>query len=358
MKSNFGLKKYNGRESSFYYQGIYQNIINNNNGEYKLGVSYLYDRLEQYFPGLPVVTEENVPGVFLEYTYKYFEKLTVIGGIREDLQEKNMLVFTPRIHAKYNFTDNLIFRISGGRSYRKPYQLADHLSVLASSRQIIFKENILPERAWNYGSNLTLKSQIGHREFSISTDAYRTEFTDQLVVDAYSDSTQISFYNLKGSSYSNSFQITLNIEVIERLNLRLGYKLEDVRSTFNKKLEQQPLLSKDRSLASLSYNTNNEHWKFDYTIVYEGKKKLQNVFFNTENGNQKYSPSFALMNFQVTKVFRKFEIYGGSENLTDYRQLHPIIHPENPFGNSFDATNIWGPIQGRRIYLGFRMSIH
>ena len=63
------------------------------------------------------------------------------------------------------------------------------------------------------------------------------------------------------------------------------------------------------------------------------------------------------MNLQITKVFKRFDLYAGAENLFDYRQLHPIINPENPFGNSFDATNIWGPIQGRRIYAGIRYSI-
>jgi hypothetical protein len=152
-------------------------------------------------------------------------------------------------------------------------------------------------------------------------------------------------------------QLTFNTEIIERLDLRLGYKFEDVRSTYNGTLEQQPLVSRNRALGSLAYKTENEHWKFDYTLVYEGEKKLQHTFSNSETGTGNFSPDFFLMNFQVTKVFRKFELYAGSENLTDYRQLHPIIHPENPFGNSFDATNIWGPIQGRRVYAGFRMSI-
>jgi outer membrane receptor protein involved in Fe transport len=295
--------------------------------------------------------------MFLEYTYKYFDKFTLVAGVREDMQDKNEFIFTPRLHAKYNFTENFIFRLSGGSSYRKPYILADHLSVLASARQIEFRELINPEKAWNYGGNVTYKGTLFSREFSISADAYRTEFTDQLVVDTYSDSSKISFYNLNGKSFSNSFQLTINAELIERLNFRVGYKLEDVKSTFNGKLEKQPLIAEKRVLASLGYNTENEHWKFDYTAVYEGEKKLQNVFYDSESGNKKYSPSFILMNFQVTKVFRKFEMYAGSENLTDYRQLHPIIHPENPFGNSFDATNVWGPIQGRRIYLGLRLSI-
>ena len=357
MKSSFGLKKYNARESSVYLQSIYQNVIGGLNHEYKIGLTFRYDRLEEEFPGLPKLVEEKIPGVFFEYTYKYFDKMTIVAGLREDLQSNRVWIFTPRIHGKYNFAEDFIFRASAGRSYRKPYLIADHLSVLASSREIIFSEKINPERAWNYGVNMTKRGLIAGHEFSLSADAYRTNFTEQLVVDAYSDSTRIQFYNLKGKSYSNSFQLTFNSEIIEGLDLRLAYKIDDVKSTFNGKVEEQPLISRERSLMTLSYKTSNEHWKFDFTTVWEGKKRLQNTFSALENNNRKYSPGFTTSNLQITKVFRKFELYGGSENLFDYRQLDPIIHPENPFGNSFDATNIWGPIQGRRIYAGLRMSI-
>jgi hypothetical protein len=63
------------------------------------------------------------------------------------------------------------------------------------------------------------------------------------------------------------------------------------------------------------------------------------------------------MHLQVTKVFRRFELYAGAENFLDYRQEHPIINAENPFSNTFDATNIYAPIDGRRIYAGLRYSI-
>ncbi len=357
MKSSFGLKKYNARESSIYLESIYQNVLGGLNHEYKMGLTFRYNRLEEEFPGLPKLVEENIPGVFLEYTYKYFDKMTIVAGLREDLQANKEWIFTPRIHGKYNFTEDFIFRASAGRSYRKPYLIADHLSVLASSREIIFSEKINPERAWNYGVNFTKRGMIAGHEFSLSADAYRTNFTEQLVVDAYSDSTRIQFYNLKGKSYSNSFQFTINSEIMEGLDLRLAYKIDDVKSTFNGKVEEQPLISRERALFTLSYKTSNEHWKFDFTTVWEGKKRLQNTFSSLESNSNKYSPDYATSNLQITKVFRKFELYGGSENLFDYRQLDPIIHPENPFGNSFDATNIWGPIQGRRVYAGLRMSI-
>ena len=41
----------------------------------------------------------------------------------------------------------------------------------------------------------------------------------------------------------------------------------------------------------------------------------------------------------------------------DYRQGNPIIGWENPFQRDFDASMIWGPLAGRKIYLGFRLRI-
>jgi len=357
MTSAFGLKTYDAKEKSLYVQSIYQNILGQNNHKYRTGFTYRYNLLDQQFIGLPEKIEDNIPGVFFEYTYNYFDELTLVFGARADYINLDQFLFTPRIHGKYNFDESFIFRFSGGKSYRSPYLIADHISVLASSRAIDFIENIKPERAWNYGINFTKKFNVVSREFTFSTDAYRTNFIDQLVVDTYSDSATISYYNLDGKSYSNSLQFTLNMEILTTLNVRLAYKFDDVRSTFNGKIEQQPLISRNRGLATISSSTLNEHWKFDYTLVWEGKKKLQNVFSDPDYVKKEYSPSYFVMNAQVTKVFRRIELYGGVENLLDFRQLDPIIHPENPFGNSFDATNVWGPIQGRRIYAGIRLTI-
>ncbi len=357
MESSFGLKKYDATEKSLYVQSIYQNILWKANHRIRTGLTFRYNLLEQDFPGIDDRIEEYIPGAFLEYTYEYLEKLTLVFGLREDLQMNDNFEFTPRFHGKYNFSDDFIIRASAGKSYRTPYLIADHLYVLASSRQIAFNETIRPERAWNYGLNFTKRFDLHNHETTLSADVYRTSFIDQLVVDTYSDSSAIQYYNLKGKSFSNSVQATINFEVFENLNFRVAYKIDDVKSTFNGKLEEQPLVSRERALGTIAYNTLNEHWKFDYTFVWEGKKKLQNVYYDENHSRQNYSPTFSLMNIQVTKVFRKFEVYGGAENVLDYRQPDPIINPENPFGNSFDATNIWGPIQGRRMYVGLRYSI-
>ena len=53
----------------------------------------------------------------------------------------------------------------------------------------------------------------------------------------------------------------------------------------------------------------------------------------------------------------KWQVYAGSENLTDFTQSTVVLGADDPFGKSFDATNVWGPVIGRNIYLGIRLTI-
>jgi outer membrane receptor protein involved in Fe transport len=69
------------------------------------------------------------------------------------------------------------------------------------------------------------------------------------------------------------------------------------------------------------------------------------------------APRFALLNAQVTRGFKRLDLYAGVENLTDYRQPNPIQGAANPFGPDFDAAMVWGPVYGRLTYLGLRYRI-
>ncbi len=66
------------------------------------------------------------------------------------------------------------------------------------------------------------------------------------------------------------------------------------------------------------------------------------------------------MNAQVSKTFGKnypVDIYFGSENITDYYQDSAIVAADQPFGQNFDASLIWGPVSGRMFYAGMRVKI-
>lgn len=358
LDSRFGRNTYVANQKTLFLQSLYQNTFRQTNHQYKLGLNYRYDEWEEDYNNGPRKIIESVPGAFIEYTYNYLDELSVVTGLRGDYHNRYDFIFTPRFHAKYNFTPDFLVRVAAGRSFRVPNIYSDNISIMASSRELIVEQSIRPERAWNYGLNLTRRFKWLGRDGSVNADFYRTDFTDQLIVDRITDVRQIRFYNLDGKSFSNSFQVTLSHFVLERLEVRLAYKYDDVRTTYNGVLQRKPLVPRDRAIVHLGYETENEHWKFAYTLVREGQKRLAATYDDVEFGpSPDFSPVFWVMNLQATKVFRKFEVYAGSENLLNYIQEHPIVNAQDPFSDSFDAANIWGPLDGRRIYAGIRMSI-
>jgi outer membrane receptor protein involved in Fe transport len=358
LDSKFGVRTYQAVQRTLFVQSIIQNTFPSAEHQYKVGLNYRRDYWWERVDSSERVINESVPGIFAEYTYNHIDKFSMVAGGRADLHNSYGMIWTPRLHLRYNFTPDFLLRISAGSSFRVPNLYADNISIFASSRRVVVLDSILPERAWNFGFNSTYRFKWMEREGSVNFDAYRTQFVNQLVVDRVTSYDEVSFYNLSGESYANSFQLSVDYEIVPRLDVRLAAKKDDVRVTYDGSLQVKPLVPQDRFLLNIGWQSPNEHWRIDYTLVREGVKRLLPTYpdpdFTTE-GN--YSPVFYTMNLQLTKVFRKFELYGGSENLLNYYQLHPVVNAQNPFGTEFDATNVWGPLDGRRIYLGLRMSV-
>jgi outer membrane receptor for ferrienterochelin and colicins len=362
--SYFGLKTYDGKQLGFYSSFIFMSIIGTTDHKWKVGLDYRYDDYDEMYNGLEYLKKEEVPGVFGEYTYSYKDKVSVVAGGRADHHNDYGWFYTPRLHAKYNFTPEIIVRGSAGRSFRTANVFAENIGVMATSRELVIAEELDPERAWNYGANLTARFTIDYRPGSVSLDYYITDFTDQVIVDMYSSSDKILFYNLQGESSSKSFQVALNYEIFKRFDLRLAYKNDDVVTDYAGITSQKPLVAQHKALINMAYAARKEIWKFDFTVQYEGEKKLG---LNDDNAHQgghgdsqvknNISPDFIVVNAQVTRKLNKWDIYFGVENLADFRQEMPVMGYENPFGADFDATNVWGPVMGRKLYLGVRFAL-
>jgi len=280
-------------------------------------------------------------------------------GLRVDFNNIYGTFVTPRFHAKYNFTDNLVIRISAGKGYRTANVLAENTGVFVSSRTLIIKEDFKPEEAWNYGTNFTAKFKVApKRELVFNLDFYRTDFINQVIADIDTKVNEISFCNLTGKSYSNSFMIDMSVEPINRFEITAAFRYNDVKITMNNNLIEKPFVNKYKGLLTLSYATKFEKWKIDITNQFIGSSSLPNTSQNpTEFQLDKKSPAYFILHAQITKKFKLIDIYAGVENITDYKQKHPIIDPQNPFGDHFDASMIWGPISGRMFYAGLRFKI-
>ncbi len=367
QQSQYGKRNYDGKQQSFYANYIYQDIIKTTNHVIKGGLSLQYDKYDEAFAIAAYKRTEIVPGVFAEYAYNYDNKFNIVAGLRADYHNLYGVFVTPRLHLRYAPEERSVFRASIGRSQRTTNILADNVGLMASGRNFLMP-NVIgtsnlpfgldPEVAWNMGLNFTHKFRLNYRDGAFSTDYYFTNFSNQVVVDIEKPG-EVSFYNLLGKSYAHSFQAQLDYEVMRKFDVRLAYRFYDVKSTYDGVLKQKPLVAAHRAFMNLAYETKND-WKFDYTVQWIGAKRLpQRYQTTTQLLPEQFSKGFVTMNAQISKSWKEgnVEVYAGAENITNFMQHHAILGLDQPFGQSFDASMIWGPGMGRNFYLGFRYKL-
>jgi outer membrane receptor for ferrienterochelin and colicins len=96
---------------------------------------------------------------------------------------------------------------------------------------------------------------------------------------------------------------------------------------------------------------------FDLTGRFNGPMKLP-VGDPDFDPRPDSSPWFTLMNVQASKAFNNgLELYGGVKNLLNFMPKHPILYPDDPFGEHFDTSYNYAPVQGTKAFLGVRFTL-
>ncbi|SFN55588.1 Outer membrane receptor for ferrienterochelin and colicins [Bizionia echini] len=367
--SYFGLNVYDIVQNSLYANAIYNTLIGDTRHKVKTGLSYTYDHYDELVNTDVYKRTESSVGAFFEYNYDNLDNLNLTAGIRVD--QHNLLGFfvTPRLHLRYTPWEKSAFRASIGRGKRSANIFTENQQIFATSRVINIENaggNIYgldPEIAWNYGVSYLQGFNLFGRKGDVTFDYYRTDFENQIVVD-YENPTAVSFYNLDGASYANSFQAEVNYNMFESFDIRLAYKYYDVKTQYQSGKLEKPLTPKHRMFANVGYETKQKdtgaQWKFDATYNWLSKQRFSSTQSNPLVYQlPDYTPTIGTLNLQVTKVFSpKFEVYLGGENVTNVRQDNPILAADNPFGANFDSTFVYGPIFGSMYYAGLRYKLN
>ena len=379
--SYYGVKDYNVSQKTVYLNYIYQSVFGSTEDhKYSAGLTFNYDNYDEFFNdylfiGGQGVSKsagfdriEKVGGAFFQYTGHFWNKFTVMTGLRYDHHNIYGGFWTPRLHLSYNPDDFTTLKVSAGKGYRTANILAENSYLLASGRSMTVNGKSLVENpeelskldmenAWNFGVQLNRKFLIFERLLNINLDYYRTDFINQIVVDNETIDGVVNFSNLDGKSYSNCYQVEVKYELIPRLDVTAAYRYNDVKVTIGDKLMRAPLQSKYKGLLNLSYYTNMRKWQFDFTTQFNGGGRIPPVSGDGGHLVADNFKSYQIMNAQVSKFFRKWSVYAGCENIGDFTQKHPILNADRPFGSDFDSSKIWGPIHGRKFYIGVRFGI-
>jgi outer membrane receptor for ferrienterochelin and colicins len=359
VKQNFGRNDYTGKEKTLYGNVIFQNIIGNSFHQYRTGVSFLLDDYREVYVDSLFSRTEKVPGVYYEYSYLPGDKFSLVIGGRADFHNLYGTFLTPRVHARYQPVVGTTLRASAGKGYRVTNIMAEFSQILISSRQLIVEEPLKPEESWNMGLSIQQEYQAGSRKGLFVVDYFYTTFINQVISDMDRDQTTLAFYNLDGQSFAHSFQIENSLPLGDLFTLKTAYKYYDVQATINGELRQQPFISRHRAFVNVGYATKYDIWQFDATLQWYGTKRIPDT--SDEHGDiykmRSFSPDFYGLNAQVSRKYRWGTVYLGGENILGFTQRNPILDPENPFGDHFDASMVWGPIPGAMVYAGYRYKI-
>jgi outer membrane receptor for ferrienterochelin and colicin len=361
--AGYGLKTYDVIQRNGYASLMFETKFSEMHS-LSAGLSWNYDRYDQRYNLLNqsatalqrLKEEETTPGAYVQYTFNYHDKLVAMAGLRADRSNLYGTFLTPRAHVRWTPAEWVNLRLSAGKGYRTNHVLAENNYLLASSREVVIDPNLKQEEAWNYGLSTSFYIPLGGKQLTLNAEYYYTDFRQQMVVDMDADPHAVRFTNLAGDSYSHTFQMEASYPVFKGFTMTAAYRSTDVKTTTAGALREKALQGKYKGLVTASYQTPLGIWQLDATLQLNGGGRLPLAYAQadgTPSWDARYK-GYEQLSAQVTRWFRRWSVYIGGENITNFKQRNPIVDAANPWGNRFDATMVWGPVHGAIYYIGFR----
>ena len=150
-----------------------------------------------------------------------------------------------------------------------------------------------------------------------------------MIADQEYSADQIVLYNSDKRSYTDTYQIDFSWTPVERLDIFATFRYTDSEMTIDRPdgktaRVERPLVSQYKTLLNIQYATKFRRWVFDATAQLNGPARIP-----TQTGD-----------------------------LADDRQHDPILNADNPYSTGFNSMNVWGPLMGRKFYIGLRFNLY
>ena len=321
------------------------------------------------------------PGVFAEYTYQIEEKFSLVAGIRGDYamvgdnyyipNAKNDFIVTPRAHIRWSITPRTTLRASAGMGSRRQNLVTDNIWMMTTSREIFNLDGLNDdmEKALTVGGSLSQTFKLaGDDMATISFDYFRSQFFNTMVFDQETTNNDILIYNSKGKSFTDNYQVDFNWTPFRGFDLFATFRYTNAMITLERDDEQvlveRPLTSRYKGLINIQYAVG--RWVFDATAQLNGPVRLPELDGDLVKAqeNPNLSPIYPMFFAQVSYKMSNLTLYAGCENIANYMQGHnghgqaPILGGDYPYNPGFNSSAVWGPLMGRKFYIGLRLNIY
>ena len=321
------------------------------------------------------------PGVFAEYTYQIEDKFSLVAGIRGDYamvgdnyyiaNAKNELIVTPRAHIRWSITPRTTLRASAGMGSRRQNLVTDNIWMMTTSREILNLDGLNNdmEQALTVGGSLSQTFPLaGDDMATISFDYFRSQFFNTMVFDQETADNTILIYNSKGKSFTDNYQVDFNWTPFRGFDLFATFRYTNAKITLERDgeevLVERPLTSRYKGLINIQYAVG--RWVFDATAQLNGPVRLPELDGDLVKAQEtpSLSPIYPMFFAQVSYKISNLTLYAGCENIANYMQgvkghgQAPILGGTTPYDPGFNSSAVWGPLMGRKFYIGLRLNIY
>ena len=374
QNSFYGTNSYQAKQHVAFAQAYWDKIL----GKHSLltGATYKYTFYDDNTPGTANENKENnpmkspLPGVFIQDEITFSSKHKLLLGYRLDYDKHHKDIHSPRFAYKFSPNNRHIFRASFGTGFRVVNLFTEDHAALTGSRDVIIKNDLNPEKSYNGNLNYVFNKTFDFGNFNIDATAFYSYFTNKIVGDFETDQNLIIYDNLDGHAVSKG--ISINTDIIFRFPLKINFGFSYM-NVYRKERDENNQMQKSQQFHApkwsgnyvISYNFP-KRFTVDLTGNWYGKMRLPIL---PNDFRPEYSPFYMLTNIQLTKSFRKIEIYGGLKNIFNFIPKNPLMRPFDPFNNNindpinnpyrytFDTAYNYAPLQGIRGFIGLRYTI-
>lgn len=303
-----------------------------------------------------------LPGAFAQHEWMISKTSTLLSGLRIDRHDAHGLIASPRIAFKTNI-GNSVFRISTGKGFRVVNIFTEEHAALTGARVLEIADDLKPEQSLNSIANwyVPLKANTGNG--FVEANIFYSYFSNKIIPDYNTDPDKIFYNNLDGYAVSKGIGINAEWNTKSFYKINIGTTLMDV---FQKNIgikEQQFHAPRFSGNFTLSKNFVVSQLSVDISGNIYGPMRLPIL---PNDYRPEYSPVHCIMNVQLNKKIKPWEIYGGIKNLLDFIPDNPIMRPfdpfdknindpiNNPYNYTFDPSYNYASLQGIRGYIGFK----
>ncbi len=323
----------------------------------QLGSTLRYQLYDDNTPATAEADRSLIGGVFVQDEVEVRKGLTVLGGLRLDRYGRHGLIPAPRVAVRWlPFDhDHTTIRVNAATGFRIVNLFTEDHAALTGARQVLIAESLNPERSQTLtlGVEQHVHLADGADVLVLGVDAFNTRFSNRIQPDYDSDPNLIIYDNLNGTAVSRGVSLSAQLDAPSRpWTLAAGVTWQDVTITEASVTSRVPFAARLLGNVTAGVILPRLGTTIDWTARVVGPMALPEF-----EARATTSPWFSEHNVQLTHpLTRTWQVYASVRNLFDYRQQNAIVGADAPFSDRFDTSYVFGPLQGRRLLAGVRVT--